>query len=148
MSAYSTLRDAIYDKIVGLVGSTLPQDTVVYKGMSLERFMQENRVIAVNVTLVDMSASDSELLGPALFQPETWLWDVQVSSMGATAHDDGAERAWTAIDAIRLAFCPADGWKPESYSDVMMFGGVASSGWTAAGAAVFSARFRHYRNMG
>jgi hypothetical protein len=150
VSAYATLRDALAEKIEALAvdGGTLPIDTTVYRGMSPDRFMQESCVLGINVALASMTTPDSELLGDAVFQPETWAWDVVVSSMGAAAHDDGAERAWDAIEAIRVAFCPSNGWRPESKSDVVMFEGVSPVGQTATGAVVFSARFKHYRNLG
>lgn len=148
MSEYTDIRDAIAAKVSALIGTTLPQDTVVYAGMSAERFAQESRVLAVNVAFVDMATDDSQLLGDALSQPENWLWEIQVSSMMATAHDWGWEKAWDAIAAIRSALCPAAGWKPEQYSDLVMFGGVSRAGWTAAGAVILSARVKHWRNTG
>lgn len=150
MSGYLTLRDAIAAKVESLAvdGGTLPIDTVVFKGMSLERFMQESCVLGVNVGLSEMTAADSELLGDAVFQPETWAWDVMVSSVTSAVDDEGDERAWDAVDAIRAALCPYGGWRPEAKSDVLMFIGAGPAGQTATGAVVFIARFRHYRNLG
>lgn len=150
MSAYGDILDAMVEKIRDLAvdGGTLPVDTTVYEGFSLDRFMQEACVLGINVALAGMSTPDSELLGDAVFQPETWEWDVMVSSIASAAADESDDRAWDAIEAIRSAFCPYSGWKPESKSDVVMFVGISASGQTSTGAVVFSARFKHYRNLG
>jgi hypothetical protein len=148
VSDYTTLRDAIAAKVSGLIGSTLPIDTVVFAGMTPERFMQESCVIAVNVALAEKSGAESEILGSAVFQPQTWLWDVCVMSMTASGHDEGTERAMDAMDAIRDALCPADGWKPDANSDVMMWASDRPVGYTATGAVVWASRYRNWRNMG
>lgn len=148
MSDYTSLRDALAERIKALVGVTLPTDAAVFKGMSPERFAQEAKVLALNVRLTNMTAGESELLGDAVFQPEMWEWAIDISSMGATAHDDGADRTWSAVEAVRESLVPYGGWRPDAVADVVMFVGVAPIGWTSSGAAIFSAQFKHARNLG